>query len=35
MHLLDIFLTFGSPKILQSDNGREFTAQVIEELKDL
>ncbi|XP_064098547.1 KRAB-A domain-containing protein 2-like [Macrobrachium nipponense] len=31
--LLDIFLLFGAPHILQSDNGSEFTAQVIEELK--
>ena len=30
---LDIFLLFGTPQILQSDNGYEFTAQVIEELK--
>ena len=33
--LLDIFLLFGAPCILQSDNGSEFTAQVISELKDL
>ncbi|CAF1128400.1 unnamed protein product [Adineta ricciae] len=31
-HLLDIFALFGAPLILQSDNGREFTALVIEEL---
>ena len=30
--LLDIFLTFGAPNILQSDNGREFVNHVIEEL---
>lgn len=30
--LLKIFLEFGAPHILQSDNGREFTAAVIEEL---
>ena len=30
--LLDIFLIFGAPAILQSDNGSEFTAQVITEL---
>jgi transposase InsO family protein len=28
-HLLDIFTTFGAPKILHSDNGREFCNQVI------
>ena len=33
--LLDIFLLFGAPIILQSDNGSEFTAQVLTELKDL
>ena len=33
--LLDVFLTFGAPQILQSDNGREFTAEVITELKTL
>jgi hypothetical protein len=33
--LLDIFLLFGAPVILQSDNGTEFTAQVITELKQL
>ena len=32
-HLLDIFLIFGAPSIMQSDNGSEFTAQVINELK--
>jgi hypothetical protein len=32
-HLFEIFLTFGAPQILQSDNGREFRAQVVEELK--
>ena len=31
-HLLDIFTTFGAPAILQSDNGREFVAKVIEDL---
>ncbi|KAI6655318.1 KRAB-A domain-containing protein 2-like [Oopsacas minuta] len=29
--LLLIFLDFGAPNILQSDNGREFTGQVIQE----
>lgn len=32
--LLDIFLLFGAPAILQSDNGTEFTANVICELKE-
>lgn len=32
MELLKIFLDFGAPHILQSDNGREFTADVIKEL---
>ena len=31
--LMDIFLLFGAPHILQSDNGSEFTAAVITELK--
>ena len=33
--LLMIFLDFGAPHILQSDNGREFTGQVIHELSTL
>ena len=33
--LLDIFLLLGVPYILQSDNGSDFTAKVIEELKQL
>ncbi|CAC5421894.1 SCAN domain-containing protein 3,KRAB-A domain-containing protein 2 [Mytilus coruscus] len=33
--LLDIFLLFGAPHILQSDNGREFTTNIIKELKDM
>ena len=33
--LLDIFLVFGEPHILQSDNGRESTSSVIVQLKDL
>jgi len=33
--LLDIFLMFGAPSVLQSDNGTEFTAQIINELKEL
>jgi hypothetical protein len=33
--LLDIFLLFGAPHILQLDNSREFTANVIKELTDL
>jgi transposase InsO family protein len=31
----DVFSVFGAPRILQSDNGREFVAKVIEELKIL
>ena len=34
-HLLDIFLTFGAPCILQSDNGREFVNNVLSELSIL
>lgn len=34
-NLLSIFLLIGAPKILQSDNGREFVNKVILELKDL
>jgi transposase InsO family protein len=33
--LLDIFLLFGAPAILHSDNGSEFTAHGITELKEL
>ncbi|XP_041357785.1 KRAB-A domain-containing protein 2-like [Gigantopelta aegis] len=33
--LLDIYLLLGSPSILQSDNGSEFTAQVITELNQM
>jgi hypothetical protein len=32
-NLIDVFTTFGAPHILQNDNGREFTALVISELK--
>ena len=32
-HLIDIFTLIGAPHILQSDNGREFAAGVVEELK--
>lgn len=32
IELMKIFTIFGAPNILQSDNGREFTAKVIEEL---
>ncbi|GFW08979.1 KRAB-A domain-containing protein 2 [Trichonephila clavipes] len=31
-HVLSIFLIFGAPAILQSDNGREFSNQVISEM---
>ena len=34
-HLFEIFCCFGAPKILHSDNGREFVNQVIQELKTL
>lgn len=34
-NLLDIFCIIGAPYILQSDNGREFTAAVINELADM
>jgi IS30 family transposase len=33
--LTDIFLTFGAPCILHSDNGREFVSSVIAELTTL
>jgi len=33
--LFNIFITFGAPHILQSDNGREFTAEVISEVASL
>ena len=33
--LLDIYLLLGAPSMLQSDNGSEFTAQVITELKQM
>jgi IS30 family transposase len=32
-YVMEIFLKFGAPCILQSDNGREFRAAVIEELQ--
>lgn len=35
IELLKIFMTFGAPYILQSDNGREFTANIIEELTSM
>ncbi|XP_070208806.1 KRAB-A domain-containing protein 2-like [Littorina saxatilis] len=35
LQLVDIFTLFGAPVILQSDNGSEFTAVVIRELRDL
>ena len=33
--LMDVFLLFSAPTILQSDNGSEFTANIITELKQL
>lgn len=35
LEVLFIFLEFGAPYILQSDNGREFTAKVLEEVVKL
>jgi hypothetical protein len=35
MQILDIFLLFGAPNILQSDNGAEITVSIISQLKDL
>lgn len=34
-NLLDIFPLLGAPQILQSDNGREFTVNIISELRSL
>lgn len=34
-NIIDIFCIFGAPCILQSDNGREFVNQIIDELKVL
>ena len=34
-NLVDIFLFLGAPHILQSDNGREFTAEMVSELKEI
>ena len=33
--LVDIFSLFGPPKILQSDNGKEFVATLIKELANV
>ena len=35
MQILDIFLLFGAPNILQSDNGAEISVSIISQLKDL
>lgn len=35
LELLKIFLMQGAPMILQSDNGSEFIASIIQDLKDL
>jgi len=32
-HIIDIFCIFGAPMIFQSDNGREFVNQIINDLK--
>ena len=34
-HLTDIFCTFGSPYVLQSDMGREFTERTVAEVRNL
>ena len=34
VQLMDIFLLLGVPAILQGDNGTEFTAHVISEIKN-
>ncbi|CAF1326105.1 unnamed protein product [Didymodactylos carnosus] len=34
LKLLDQFYSFGPPRILQSDNGKEFVAQVIKDLRN-
>ena len=34
-HLLDVFLIFGAPCVLQSDNGREFCNAVINSLQEM
>ena len=34
MQILDIFLLFGAPNSLQRDNGAEFTASIISQLKE-
>jgi hypothetical protein len=31
-HLADIFVTFGEPRILHSDNGKEFANKLVNEL---
>ena len=35
LKLRELFFVFRSPRILHSDNGREFVANVIQELKEL
>jgi len=34
-NLIDIFTLIGAPSILQSDNGREFSDNIVSNLKDL
>ncbi|CAF4595037.1 unnamed protein product, partial [Didymodactylos carnosus] len=35
VHLAEMFCMYGAPCILQSDNGREFVNEIVEEVKEL
>ncbi|CAF4164031.1 unnamed protein product, partial [Didymodactylos carnosus] len=35
VHLVEMFCMYGAPCILQSDNGREFVNEIVEEVKEL